>query len=52
MYERCNLVHAEPTNYTEVPAWIEAMKLKIDSIKRNGSWRLTELPKDRKEVGL
>ena len=40
VYERCNLVHAEPTNYTEaagVLAWIEAMKLKIDSIKRNGT---------------
>jgi hypothetical protein len=32
VYKRCNLVHAEPTNYTEaarVPAWIDSMKLKI-----------------------
>ncbi|KAG6788948.1 hypothetical protein POTOM_005026 [Populus tomentosa] len=40
VYERCNLVHAEPTNYTKaagVPTWIEAMKLEIDSIERNGT---------------
>jgi hypothetical protein len=55
VYERCNLVHAEPTNYTEaagVPAWIEAMKSEIDSIERNRTWRLTELPEDKKEIGV
>ncbi|KAL3612509.1 hypothetical protein D5086_003529 [Populus alba] len=55
VYERCNLVHVERTNYTEaagVPAWIEAMKSEIDSIERNGTWRLTELHKDKKEIGL
>jgi hypothetical protein len=44
VYERCNLVHAEPTSYTEAarfPAWIDAMKSKIDSIERNGTWKLT-----------
>ncbi|RVW94557.1 Retrovirus-related Pol polyprotein from transposon RE1 [Vitis vinifera] len=33
VYERCNLVHAEPTCYTEAarfPEWIEAMKAEID----------------------
>ncbi|KAL6312714.1 hypothetical protein AAG906_024672 [Vitis piasezkii] len=33
VYERCNLVHAEPTCYTEAtrfPEWIEAMKPEID----------------------
>jgi hypothetical protein len=55
VYERCNLVHAEPTNYTEaarVPTWIDAMKSEIDSIERNGTWRLIELPEDKKEIGV
>ncbi|RVW29068.1 Retrovirus-related Pol polyprotein from transposon TNT 1-94 [Vitis vinifera] len=33
VYERCNLVHAEPTCYIEAPRfleWIEAMKAEID----------------------
>jgi hypothetical protein len=40
MYERCNLVYAKLTSYTEAirfPAWIDAMKLEIDSIERNGT---------------
>ena len=55
VYERCNLVHVEPTNYSEAagdPAWIEAMKSEIDSIERNGTWRLTELPGDKKAIGV
>jgi len=55
VYERYNLVYAEPTNYTEaarVLAWIDAMILEIDSIERNGTWRLTELPEDKKEIGV
>jgi hypothetical protein len=54
-HERCNLVHSEPTNYTKaarVPTWIDSMKLKIDSIKRNGTWRLIELLEDKKEIGV
>jgi len=55
VYERCNLVYAEPTNYTiaaRVPAWIDATKLEIDSIERNETWRLTELLEDKKEIGV
>ncbi|KAL3612663.1 hypothetical protein D5086_003683 [Populus alba] len=55
VYERCNLVHAEPTNYTEAarfPAWIDAMKSEIDSIKRNETWELTELPHNKREIGV
>jgi hypothetical protein len=40
VYERCNLVHAEPISYNEAarfPAWIDAMKSEIDSIERNGA---------------
>ena len=50
-----HLVHVEPTNYTEatrVPAWIDAMKSKIDSIKINETWRLKEFPEDKKEIGM
>nr|CAN72453.1 hypothetical protein VITISV_008931 [Vitis vinifera] len=42
VYERCNLVHAEPTCYTEAARfleWIEAMKVEIDAIERNGTWK-------------
>jgi hypothetical protein len=55
VYERCNLIHAEPTSYTEAarfPTWIDAMKSKIDSIERNGTWRLTELLEGKKEIGV
>ncbi|RVX19280.1 Retrovirus-related Pol polyprotein from transposon TNT 1-94 [Vitis vinifera] len=55
VYERCNLVHAEPTCYTEAarfPEWIEAMKPEIDVIERNGTWKLTELPKTKKAIGV
>jgi hypothetical protein len=47
VYERCNPVYAKPTSYTEAarfPAWIDAIKSEIDSIERNGTWKLTELP--------
>lgn len=53
VYERCNLMHVEPINYTNAtrfPVWIEAMKTEIDSIERNGSWKLTELSQDKKEL--
>ena len=55
MYERCNLVHVDPTCYTEVarfPEWIEAMKAEIDVIERNGTWKLTELPEAKKAIGV
>ena len=55
IYERCNLVHAEPTSYAEAAkdaAWIEAMKLEIDSIERNQTWSLTVLPHNKKEIGV
>ncbi|RVW82648.1 Retrovirus-related Pol polyprotein from transposon TNT 1-94 [Vitis vinifera] len=53
VYERFNLVHAEPTCYTEAARfleWIEAMKAEIDSIERNGTWKLTELPKAKNAI--
>ncbi|WJZ92853.1 hypothetical protein VitviT2T_011828 [Vitis vinifera] len=55
VYERCNLVHAEPTCYTEAARfleWIKAMKAEIDAIERNGTWKLTELPEAKNAIGV
>ncbi|RVW75541.1 Copia protein [Vitis vinifera] len=54
VYERCNLVHAEPTCYTEAvrfSEWIKAMKAEIDVIERNGTWKLIELLEAKKAIG-
>ena len=55
VYERCNLVHAEPTCYTEAvrfSEWIKAMKAEIDVIERNGTWKLIELLEAKKAIGV
>ncbi|KAL4309595.1 hypothetical protein GQ457_01G033490 [Hibiscus cannabinus] len=39
VYERCNLVFAEPTSFNDaakVPEWIDAMKSEIFAIEKNG----------------
>ncbi|KAK9008611.1 hypothetical protein V6N11_075500 [Hibiscus sabdariffa] len=43
VYERCNLVFAEPTSFdvaTKVPEWIDAMKSEISAIEKIGTWFL------------
>nr|GEV36276.1 ribonuclease H-like domain, reverse transcriptase, RNA-dependent DNA polymerase [Tanacetum cinerariifolium] len=45
----------EPKNYKEALSnqkWIEAMKVKLDSINRNNTCELTTLPKGHKAIGL
>lgn len=45
----------EPENYTQAvkqKEWKLAMKIEIDSIEKNGSWRLTELPKGHMVISL
>lgn len=45
----------EPNNYKEAAteeAWEQAMKDDIDSIERNNTWQLVELPPGHKAVGL
>nr|GEX52821.1 ribonuclease H-like domain, reverse transcriptase, RNA-dependent DNA polymerase [Tanacetum cinerariifolium] len=45
----------EPKNYKEASSdqkWIEAMKVKLDSINRNNTWELTTLPTGHKAIGL
>ncbi|GJV63136.1 ribonuclease H-like domain, reverse transcriptase, RNA-dependent DNA polymerase [Tanacetum coccineum] len=53
--EELLLVEDEPKNYKEASSdqkWIEAMKVKLDSINRNNTWELTTLPKGHKAIGL
>nr|GEW15506.1 ribonuclease H-like domain, reverse transcriptase, RNA-dependent DNA polymerase [Tanacetum cinerariifolium] len=49
------LAEDEPRNYKEASSdkkWIEAMKVELDSINRNNTWKLTTLPKGHKAIGL
>ncbi|GJT30402.1 ribonuclease H-like domain, reverse transcriptase, RNA-dependent DNA polymerase [Tanacetum coccineum] len=49
------LAKDEPKNYKEASndqRWIKAMKVELDSINRNNTWKLTTLPKGRKAIGL
>ncbi|MFS7985345.1 putative RNA-directed DNA polymerase [Helianthus anomalus] len=49
------LAEEEPRNYKEASSdkkWIEAMKAELDSINKNNTWSLTELPRDHKAIGL
>ncbi|GKE27348.1 hypothetical protein Tco_1442732, partial [Tanacetum coccineum] len=39
----------EPRNYNEAklkPQWLKAMKMELDSIVKNNTWKLVSLPKD------
>ncbi|KAL4319314.1 hypothetical protein GQ457_18G017080 [Hibiscus cannabinus] len=54
VYERCNLVFAEPTIFNDaakVPEWIDAMKSEISVIEKNGMWFLTNLPSGKHAIG-
>lgn len=45
----------EPNTYSEAikePSWEQAMKVEMDSIERNNTWNLVELPTGHKAVGL
>ncbi|GJW90409.1 ribonuclease H-like domain, reverse transcriptase, RNA-dependent DNA polymerase [Tanacetum coccineum] len=49
------LAQDEPRNYKEAlndQKWIEAMKVELDSINRNNTWVLTNLPTGHKAIGL
>ncbi|GKB01534.1 ribonuclease H-like domain, reverse transcriptase, RNA-dependent DNA polymerase [Tanacetum coccineum] len=53
--EELLLAEDEPKNYKEASSdqkWIEAMKVELDSINRNNTWKLTTLPKGHKAIGL
>ena len=45
----------EPTTYHEAAteeAWNEAMKKELESIEKNKTWELTDLPAGHKTIGL
>ncbi|KAI3518152.1 hypothetical protein L1887_06594 [Cichorium endivia] len=45
----------EPSSYVEASKkkeWREAMNAELASIERNNTWRLVDLPKNRKAIGL
>lgn len=45
----------EPSTYNQDvkdKAWEEAMKAEISSIEKNNTWKITELPKGHKAIGL
>ncbi|KAL8094205.1 hypothetical protein AgCh_035908 [Apium graveolens] len=45
----------EPANYKEASkdkCWKRAMEAEIESIEKNGTWKLTELPAGQKMIGL
>ncbi|GJZ22768.1 zinc finger, CCHC-type containing protein [Tanacetum coccineum] len=49
------LAQDEPRNYKEAlndQKWIEAMKVELDSINRNNTWVLTNLPTGHKAIGF
>lgn len=51
----CFLSIEEPTRYEEAiknENWRQAMQMEIDSIQKNGTWELAELPKNQQAVGL
>ncbi|KAJ0677720.1 putative RNA-directed DNA polymerase [Helianthus annuus] len=49
------LINDEPESYVEAmvdPNWKKAMDLELDSINKNKTWTLVDLPKDHKAIGL
>nr|KAJ0208302.1 hypothetical protein LSAT_V11C500255750 [Lactuca sativa] len=55
--EQLMMVHdeEEPTSYTDAKKrkeWVNALKVELASIEKNNTWRLVDLPKDRKPIGL
>ncbi|GBN68868.1 Retrovirus-related Pol polyprotein from transposon TNT 1-94 [Araneus ventricosus] len=58
-YDNCVLLaeHAEPDTYKEAIAskesseWLAAMKEEMDSLEANNTWKLVNLPQDRKAIG-
>ena len=45
----------EPTTYSEAACnqeWVDAMKIELQSIEKNRTWKLTDLPRGQKPIGL
>lgn len=55
IYQRCNMVVLESTNFWEVekdPKWRAAMKEELTMIEKNQTWKLVKRPEDRKVIGV
>lgn len=55
IYQRCNVVVLEPTNFEEaskVDEWNQAMKEEMTTIEDNKTWQLVDKPKDKNVIGV
>ena len=55
IYEKCNLIVVEPSNYVEATsskAWIVAIKEKLSMIEKNETWQLVDRSKNKKVIGV
>ena len=55
IYQRCNIVVCEPTDYEEAKMdqnWITAMKEGLLMIERNKTWELVNRPQNKKIIGV
>ncbi|XP_050919399.1 uncharacterized mitochondrial protein AtMg00820-like [Lathyrus oleraceus] len=49
------MAESEPVNMEEAlsdPKWMSAMKDELESIKKNNTWMLVDLPKGKKAIGV
>ncbi|KAD5317971.1 hypothetical protein E3N88_17917 [Mikania micrantha] len=54
-FERVLMIKEEPVTYAEAKEskeWKNAMLEELDAIERNETWKLVDLPKDQKSIGL
>ncbi|PKI40625.1 hypothetical protein CRG98_038974 [Punica granatum] len=55
IYQRSNVAVFEPANFEEAyedQKWVEAMREEMMMIEKNGTWQLTNRPRDMKVIGV
>lgn len=55
IYERCNLVVLEPSNFqyaSEIEKWKQTMKEEIAMIEKNETWKLVDKPENKQVIGV
>ena len=55
VYERCSLVVTEPTSSIEarsIDVWRKAMLQELSLIEKNKTWKLADLPRNKKAIGV
>ena len=55
IYQRCNVVVCEPSNYEKAKLsqeWKAAMQEEFNMIEKNQTWKLVQRPQDRKVIGV